>query len=449
MKQTVLVAGCGRSGTDAALLLLKTGSEVILYDGNTSLNRADIQSALPVPCEIVLGELPRETALRVSYCVISPGIPLEVPFVLLLRELGIPVISEIELAWRFEKGRVIGITGTNGKTTTTALTGAIRKAYLGEDRAFTAGNIGTPYTGEVLKSREDSVTTIELSSFQLETVDTFRPHVSAILNITPDHLNRHHTMENYIAVKERAAMNQGPEDFCVLNYGDPVLRAFGEQVPVPVVWFSGNELPENGYGILGDSLVEVRDGAFRVLMHTSETSLVGQCNYENILAAIAISACMQVPEEVILETVRRFKAVPHRIEFVEEIGGVRYYNDSKGTNPDAAVQALKAMNGPILLIAGGYDKGSDFDEWAEYFPGRVKRAVLLGATKEKIAACLDAHGFRDYTFAESLKSAAEILREEALPGENVLLSPACASWDMFKSYEERGDLFKQYVRSWL
>ena len=454
MNKPILVAGLGLSGIQAAGLLLKAQKQVILYDGNENKDPAEIlkQVSLNAPeadvsgIPVVLGELPDDVVSAVDTCVISPGISLEVPFAVKLAEGGVNIISEIELAWRFEKGTVIGITGTNGKTTTTTLVGDIMREWLGRDRAFTTGNIGLPYAEEVLKTSPESVTTIELSSFQLESIETFHPHVSAILNITPDHLNRHHTMECYASVKERIVENAGPEDFIVLNYEDPRLRAFGESgLPVKVRWFSGlSELPD-GYFLREDTLYRAEGGKKTALLRTDEVNLVGRCNYENILAAIAITEAMGVPEDLILGVVRQFRAVPHRIEFTRELRGVRYYNDSKGTNPDAAIQAIRAMTGKTVLIGGGYDKGSEYDEWIEEFGDKIKLLILLGQTRDKIAECARKHGFTDIVYAESMEEAVRIAEKNALPGEAVLLSPACASWGMFENYEQRGDIFKDLV----
>ena len=447
MSKKVLIAGCGKSGIQAANLMLSCNEEVVLYDGNKDLSEETILASLVRPCRIVLGDLPQELIEEVSYCIISPGISLEVPFAVALKEAGIDIRSEIEAAYLYEKGTVIGITGTNGKTTTTTLVGDIMKAWLGEEKAFTVGNIGVPYAKEVLKTSEDSVTTIELSSFQLETIHAFRPHVSAILNITPDHLNRHHTMECYAAVKEQVTMNQTEDDFCVLNADDPRLRAFGGSGIRPqVLWFSGTRELEEGYYLQQDVLYRKHLGQVQELLRTDEVNLVGQCNYENILAAVAITEAMGVPQQIILDTCRNFHAVPHRIEYVETVNGVRYYNDSKGTNPDAAIQGVKAMTTPTYLIGGGYDKGSEYDEWIESFNGKIKELILMGVTAQKIADCAKAHGFTDIVFVDSMEEAVREAASKALPGEAVLLSPACASWGMFKNYEERGDIFKALVR---
>lgn len=443
----VLVAGCGKSGLGAAGLLKKAGACPVLFDENEALDRESLmaRSDYPEGVMLVLGRLEEELIKELFLAVISPGISIEEPFVQQLVRAGIPVWGEVELAWHFGKGRLIAITGTNGKTTTTVLVGEILKNHF--DSAFVVGNIGTPYTAEAPKMTEKSVTVAEISSFQLETAKNFHPEVSAILNITPDHLNRHHTMDNYAAVKESITKNQTKQDFCILNYMDERLRAFGkEQCPARVVWFSSKERPERGYYLNGEKICRNLGGTEEILMDVSEMNLIGVHNYENVMAAIACTASFGVPMEVILDTVRSFRAVEHRIEYVATKKGVVYYNDSKGTNPDAAIQAVRAMKWPTILIGGGYDKQNTYDEWIESFEGRVKLLVLIGQTREKIAECARAHGMTDIVLADSFEEAMELCVKAACPGDAVLLSPACASWGMFPNYEVRGNLFKEYVK---
>ena len=322
------------------------------------------------------------------------------------------------------------------------------KAHFGRDNVFVVGNIGNPYTVEAMKTRPDTVTVGEISSFQLETIHTFHPAVSAILNITPDHLNRHHTMEAYVAAKESIASNQTKEDICVLNYNDLYTRDFGGRCPARTVYFSSAEELTEGYFLKGDKICRAMGGEVRELMdiHT-DMNLVGMCNVENVMAAIAIAEGMRVPMDTILEVIRSFRAVEHRIEFVATKGGVDYYNDSKGTNPDAAIQGIRAMNRPTVLIGGGYDKQSEYDEWIESFDGKVKWLVLIGATKDKIAECARSHGFDRIRFADTFEECLKLCTGLAERGDAVLLSPACASWGMFPNYEVRGKIFKDYVNS--
>ena len=291
------------------------------------------------------------------------------------------------------------------------------------------------------------MTVAEISSFQLETAVHFHPTVSAILNITPDHLNRHHTMENYAAVKESITKNQTKDDFCVLNHEDSWLKAFAPKCPAQVIWFSSKEKLERGYYLVGSKICRNLGNGEEVLLDVDEMQLIGVHNFENVMAAIAIAAAYGVPMETILDTVKHFQAVEHRIEYVATKNGVVYYNDSKGTNPDAAIQAIRAMKWPTVLIGGGYDKQNTYDEWIEAFDGKVKLLVLIGQTREKIAECAKKHGMENIVLADSFEEAMDTCVKAACPGDAVLLSPACASWGMFPNYEVRGKMFKEYVNS--
>ena len=445
--KNVLIIGCGKSGIGAAVFLKKQGANPILFDAGETIKEEDIREKLPADfeAEICLRELTEEIKEKTQLLVVSPGVPVDTPFVEQFREKGIPIWGEIELAYQCEKGRVIAITGTNGKTTTTTLVGEIMKRHF--EKAYVMGNIGYPYTDIVMETEENSVTVGEISSFQLETIDTFHPVVSAILNITPDHLNRHHTMENYVAVKNAVTKNQTKEDVCVLNYENEYTRKLGENCNAKVVYFSSARALENGIYLDGEEIYLAEEGKHTRVMNIHEMNLVGICNVENVMAAIAISLAMKVPMDEILDTIHTFKAVEHRIEFVETVNGVDYYNDSKGTNPDAAIQGIKAMTKPTILIGGGYDKGSEYDTWFDAFDGKVKLLVLIGQTREKIAECAEQHGFKDYVFADTFEEAFQICVKNAVSGDAVLLSPACASWGMFPNYEVRGKIFKDMVRA--
>lgn len=449
MNEKIMVAGAGKSGIAAAKLLLETGGSVFLYDSNEQLDADALREKFPEDAKLVikLGELERSELSGIQICVMSPGIDLETPFVKLLTDNKIQLWSEIELGFQVAQGQLIAITGTNGKTTTTALTGKIMKNAFGD--AFTVGNIGLPYTETALKTSDHSVTVLEASSFQLETIIRFRPHVAAITNITPDHLNRHHTMENYIRIKEDITSNQTGEDFVVLNYDDEALRKFGKSgsCPSTVVFFSSTQELEEGYDIEDGAICKKTAGKATPILPVAELQLLGRHNFENVMTAIGIAECMKVPMDVIVKTCREFQAVEHRIEFVCERYGVKYYNDSKGTNPDAAIQAIKAMPGPTLLIGGGYDKGSQYDEWIEAFDGKVRYLVLLGQTRDAISECAKRHGFTNIMFAEDLQEAVKVCASYANAGDYVLLSPACASWGMFPNYEVRGEVFKECVRA--
>ena len=443
-----LVVGSGISGIGSLCLLEQTGADAVLYDSSDKLTEEQLRERLPEGsrARCIAGRLPEEVMKEIGTVVLSPGVPTDLPLVDDLRAAGAAVIGEIELGYRQERGRVAAITGTNGKTTTTTLVGEIMKAHLGREKVFVVGNIGNPYTAESRKTTKESVTVGEISSFQLETTHSFRPAVSAILNITPDHLNRHHTMEAYVAAKEHIAAMQTKDDICVLNYENAYARRFGDRCPARVVWFSSARELEEGYYLKGDKVFRALSGQRQELLDIHrDMRLVGLCNVENVMAAIAIAEGMGVPMETILDTVREFRAVEHRIEFGATKAGVDYYNDSKGTNPDAAIQGIRAMHKPTVLIGGGYDKGSGYDEWIESFEGKVKWLVLIGQTKEMIAECARRHGFGNIRFADTFQECLELCTQLAESGDAVLLSPACASWGMFPNYEERGRLFKEYV----
>ena len=403
-----------------------------------------VQFAADAALEIVLGTLPESVMDTLDLVVISPGVPCDLPEVLLMKEKGIRIWGEVELAYECGKGDVLAVTGTNGKTTTTSLLGAIMQAWKKE--VYIVGNIGNPYTDAAPKMTDEAVTVAEISSFQLETIEKFAPKVSTILNITPDHLNRHHTMEEYIRVKELITENQTADDTCVLNYEDEILRKFGETLKTKVIYFSSLHKLEKGMYLDG-KMICYSDGAeVTEICRTDQLNLPGRHNHENVMAASAMALAYGVPVEVIRKVVKEFKAVEHRIEYVTEKNGVVYYNDSKGTNPDAAIKGIQAMDRPTLLIGGGYDKGSSYEEWIQAFDGKVKYLVLIGQTREKIAETARKLGFTDIVFAESLEEAVQFCADHAVSGDAVLLSPACASWGMFPNYEVRGQIFKELVR---
>lgn len=443
----VLVVGSGVSGIAAVKLLSNEGAKIILLDSNETLNKEEIRDKFPrdTSVEVVIGELDKAVAEHIDLIILSPGVPVDLPFLLEMKKKRIPIWGEIELAFQYSKGKMAAITGTNGKTTTTALVGEILKNYYVS--VYVVGNIGIPYTDMVLNTKGSTITVAEMSSFQLETVHEFRPEVSAILNISPDHLNRHHTMENYIAAKKRIAMNQGIHDTCVLNYEDPILREMAKELKPHIFYFSSRRPLEEGIFIdeKGDFIYR-EDGREETVCNIRDLKLLGIHNYENVMAAIAISSHIGVPMEAIREAVMNFTSVEHRIEYVAQIDGVTYYNDSKGTNPDAAIKGIEAMVAPTVLIGGGYDKGSDYREWIQAFKNKAKCLILIGETKNSIAKEARELGFENILMADTLKEAVKLSKEQAKPGDAVLLSPACASWGMFKNYEERGRMFKTFVR---
>ena len=408
----VLVVGTGKSGIAATELLCANGIDTVLFDGNKELDSKTLYEKAPKLKEVplILGDLTDEQIDEFDVAVLSPGVPTDIPMVNSLRDRGVKIWGEIELAYTFGAGEIIAITGTNGKTTTTALTGEIMKNYFKDVRVV--GNIGIPYTSMVAGSTGETVTVAEISSFQLETIDTFKPHVSANLNITPDE----------------------------------VLRDFAAKCPAKVIFFSSRSELSEGFYLDGDIIIYAHDGVRDEVIDVNELNLLGKHNFENVMAACAMSISFGVPMDKIVEVLKVFKAVEHRIEYVTEKRGVRFYNDSKGTNPDAAIQGIRAMNRPTLLIGGGYDKQSEYDEWIEAFDGKVKELVLIGQTADKIEECAHRHGFMNTVKKDTFEDAVNYCYEHAVSGDAVLLSPACASWGMFPNYEERGRIFKEIVK---
>ncbi len=443
-----LVCGMARSGIAAAKLLNRLGARVTLQDMKKREEiSADVLALEGEGIVLYTGANPDEIACAQDLIVLSPGIPCDLPFIAAAEKAGIEVISEVELAYRLTPCPITAITGTNGKTTTTTLTGEIMKtAYSG---TAVVGNIGIPYSEEVERLTEKDWVVAEISSFQMEKAKEFHPHISAVLNITPDHLNRHKTMDVYIAMKERVFAKQTAEDFCILNHGDEACRKMADKTAAKVFFFDSSETLAEGIYLDGDA-IEVRWGAINeTLIHVDELQILGVHNYENVMAAAAMGICAGIALDTIRAVLKGFAGVAHRIEYVATVDGVDYYNDSKGTNVDASIRAVLAMKKPIVLIGGGYDKGSSFDEWTKLFPGRVKHLVLIGVTAPKVRASAEKFGFTAISDCETFAEAVDLCREKAEDGDCVLLSPACASWGMFDNYEQRGDMFKEQVRGYL
>lgn len=443
-----LVCGMARSGIAAAKLLNRLGARVTLQDMKKREEiSADVLALEGQGIVLYTGANPDEIACAQDLIVLSPGIPCDLPFIAAAENAGIEVISEVELAYRLTPCPITAITGTNGKTTTTTLTGEIMKtAYSG---TAVVGNIGVPYSEEVERLTEKDWVVAEISSFQMEKAKEFHPHISAVLNITPDHLNRHKTMDVYIAMKERVFAKQTAEDFCILNHGDETCRKMADKTAAKVFFFDSSETLAEGIYLDGDA-IEVRWGDIReTLIHVDELQILGVHNYENVMAAAAMGICAGIALDTIRTVLKGFAGVAHRIEYVATVDGVDYYNDSKGTNVDASIRAVLAMKKPIVLIGGGYDKGSSFDEWTKLFPGRVKHLVLIGVTAPKVRASAEKFGFTAISDCETFAEAVDLCREKAEDGDCVLLSPACASWGMFDNYEQRGDMFKEQVRGYL
>ncbi len=446
-QKKVLVVGMARSGVAAAQLLRACGADVTVND---SKSEAELGSQLS-PLEGLqltrrFGCGAMELLEGMDVLVISPGIPDTAPFVVKAKEKGIYVIGELELAAQLSRGTLTAVSGTNGKTTTVSLLGEI---FRNNGRVtHVVGNIGYPFSLAALVSRPEDVIVCEVSSFQMETADSFHPHVALLTNITEDHLNRHGTMEVYTALKMRMFRNQTAEDYAVFNADDPGLEGLSKQVKSRVLKFSRKkEVPEGAF--VRDDTVYLRlDGSEKKVCRTDEIYIPGPHNLENALGAVCVAGAMKVPVPVIRHTLKTFRGVEHRIERVRELDGVTYINDSKGTNVDSTIKAVQTMTEPTVIILGGYDKHTSFDPLAKEIAGSpfIRKAELIGETAPLIRNALERAGFRQTEFADSLGSAVQQARDTAEEGWNVLLSPACASFDMFKDYEERGRVFKEIVR---
>jgi len=443
----VLVVGTGNSGKAAVQAMVKLGAQVSVQDSKT---KQEIDPQLltffkdkSVTC--YLGCQP-ERMSDFDILILSPGVSPELEFVKDAQAAGAEVIGELEIAYRVGHGNYVAITGTNGKTTTTTLVGEIYKAA--ERKTYVVGNIGIAVISKALSAEEDSWMITETSSFQLETIKEFTPEVSAILNLTPDHLDRHKTMENYGLAKANIFKNQNESQYCVMNYDDKVCWKLAKNCRAKVVPFSRLEELKFGAFVKNEKIVIADEtGQLTEICGVEELQIPGTHNLENALAACAIAYFGGIEPEVIAKVLREFRGVEHRIEACGEIDGIRFVNDSKGTNPDAAIKAIEAMKNNIILIAGGYDKNSTYDEFVAAFDGRVKALLLLGKTAPKIKAAAEAAGFTNIMM---LKDMEECVREGyrmAEPGDVVLLSPACASWDMYTSFEQRGRHFKSCVHA--
>ncbi len=444
--KNILVCGIAKSGISAAILLKSLGAHVTVSDiKQREKVEADALYLEENGISLFLGKNPDDIINEFELVVVSPGIPYDLPFLNKARSLGIEVISEVELSYRLCRAKIIAITGTNGKTTTTALTGEIMDAFY--DAAFTVGNIGVPFCSKVSDATENGIMVAEISSFQMETAKDFKPWISAVLNITPDHLNRHKTMEKYIEAKEMVFKNQEASDYTVLNYDDESCRAMAEKTNADVIFFSRKEQLEKGIFVRGNDIYIKWQGIDEALINKSELHILGEHNVENVMAASAISLCAGVSLDVLRNCLKKFKGVEHRIEYVRTFNDVDYYNDSKATNSDAAIKALEAINKPIVLIGGGRDKTGDFSDWIKLFEGRVKCVVALGEAADLIIETCKAYNFMNFYKANTMKDAVEISASKADAGDCVLLSPACASFDMFDNYEQRGEVYKEFVRN--
>ncbi|MFY9313887.1 MAG: UDP-N-acetylmuramoyl-L-alanine--D-glutamate ligase [Tepidanaerobacteraceae bacterium] len=443
--KNVLILGLARSGIAAAIELINLGAKVTASDMKSKGELKDIAALESKGAQLVFGEHPLSLLNGCDLIVLSPGVPSDINILDEARKRDIPIISELELGFWFAKAPIIAVTGTNGKTTTTTLIGEI---FKNEGKNITlAGNIGIPLVREVEKAEAKDFLIVEVSSFQLENIMHFKPKISVILNISEDHLNRHKTFENYIETKARIFENQTEEDYAVLNYDDPIVRSFIKRIKAKTMFFSQKEELSRGIYVKNGVIVIRENGKIYPLLKAEELGIKGSHNLENALAAACVAWICRINLNNVAETLKDFHGVEHRLEFVAEIGQVKFINDSKATNPHSAQKAIEALNEPIVLIAGGYDKKSDYTDFIRAFSGKVKKLILIGDTADVIEDAAKKQGFYDIQKTDSLQQAVKLAYSAATPGDVVLLSPACASWDMFESFEERGRIFKEAVYS--
>lgn len=442
----VMVVGMAKSGIASARLLIEKGAFVTLYDAKSLEDfPAHMFDEFAGKADFAFGAEPLPIAEAADVLVLSPGVPPGLDFIKKAHSAGKRVIGEIELGYIYSKGEFVAVTGTNGKTTTTALTGELFKnaGYY----THVLGNIGTPIAGEATKTKEGDIIVAETAALQLETIDTFAPRACAVLNITEDHLNRYGTMEKYIAAKERVFENQTGRDFCVLNYDNEITKSMQGKQRSKLIWFSRKVKLDSGVFIDEGRIVSREEDGEHLICRADELRIPGDHNLENALAAAALGRCYRIPEHVIRKTFIEFPGVEHRIEFVREIDGVRYINDSKGTNPDSTEKAAAAMKGPTVIILGGSSKNNSFVSMIRGFGENIKALVAIGETQADILADARTAGFGNIYTADTLKGAIDKARGIAREGWNILLSPACASYDMFEDYEHRGRVFKDIVNS--
>jgi UDP-N-acetylmuramoylalanine--D-glutamate ligase len=438
----VLVVGLARTGVATALFCARHNARVTASETRPESELGDIPAKLrDAGVQLELGGHTEKTFLAQDLIVPSPGVPADDPFLVTARAKRITVWSEIELAYRFLEGKLIGITGSNGKTTTTTLIHHILKAASME--TLLAGNVGTPLISLVEQTKADTVAVVELSSFQLELIERFRPDIGVLLNLTPDHLDRHKTLDAYVAAKARMFENQTELDAAVLNADDPLTSRFVTKKP-QVFWFSGKQRVKEGAFLQDEEIFVAHKGKQELVMKRGDIALSGAHNLENVLAAVTAARLAGVDAATIAGAVKSFAGVEHRLEFVAEVDGVRYYNDSKATNVDATLKALDSFPGRILIILGGKDKGSDYSVLQQPLRDKTILALLIGAAAEKIESQI--RGSAAIEQAGTLQRAVELAAQVARPGDVVLLAPACASFDQFENYEQRGRVFKELVR---
>lgn len=441
--KSVLVVGIGISGLSTIKALYRLGAKIFIFDNKKAEDlEAILEEVRNIPMDMFLGQ--EEMDLRgIDLVIKSPGVPPSAKIIKNALEMKIEIITDIELGYCLSSTEnIIAITGSNGKTTTTYLVGETfeKSGY----NTFVVGNIGVGILEKIDSIKSQDIMIIEASSFQLENTSKFKPKVSLILNISPDHLDWHGSYESYIKSKMKIFKNQDENDFTVLNYDDQMVRSFASEIKASIIWFSSKKILHRGIYI-EDNKIIINMGEKRELLDIDELKVIGRHNLENVLAAIGIFYAMGLPHIIIKEELRNFKGVEHRLEYVLEKSKRKFYNDSKGTNSDASIKAIEALDGNIILIAGGYNKSLEFDDFVKSFGGKVKFLILLGDTKEKIQRTALKYGFKDSYLVDNMDQAVNLAYKLSSTGDNILLSPACASWDMYKSFEERGKAFKKAV----
>lgn len=446
----VMVIGSGASGMGAAKLAFSQRAKVSIYDKKTleqhdQVEQEALENLRLSGVTLLLGVDVIKIIADCDLIIKSPGVPMDLPFIVHAKKSGVTIIGEFEFASRYCKAPISAITGTNGKTTTTSLVGNITKAHIKD--TYVVGNIGRPFSEDVSSIPKEGAVIAEVSSFQLESSQTFHPVIASVLNIEPDHLNRHGTMASYISIKESIFKNQTSKDFTVLNYDDPTCRLMAAKSKAKILWFSLVEEKLPGVYLKDGNIVEHMGSEPHIICHRNDLKILGDHNVENALAAVAITSLMSIPSSTIKDQLVAFNGVAHRIEYVGTKNDVDFFNDSKATNPDAAIKGLLAMTKKVHLIVGGLNKEIDLTKWIKLFHGRVEQAYVIGETKEQFRETFKNQKFDRYkefdTFEEAVKSA----YNQSKKGECILLSPGCASWDMFKNFEERGDLFKDIFHS--
>lgn len=443
--KNILVIGLGVSGIACVKGLSRLGANIYAYDESGEKSAEKLRELKDIKAEYFFGdnEIEKLDFDKLDMAIKSPGIKYEVPVVRKLLAKNIKVISDIEAAYKVTDAVIVSITGTNGKTTTTTLIGEIVKES-GKKYKLT-GNIGYGMFYDAICSEKDDILVAEVSSFQLAGTYDYKPHISVITNITPDHMDYHHTLENYVKAKFNNVINQDQNDYAVLNYEDETIRGFSGKIKAEKIFFSSARALDEGISAENGKMVFKHRGSTEFIINTADIFIPGRHNLENAMAAAGAALALGIKTEIIARVLKNFKGVEHRLEFCGEFNGVKFYNDSKGTNPDASIKAIQGIESPIILIAGGYDKKSLYDDFIKAFDGKVKDLVLLGQTAEAIGNCARKYGFTNIHRVKNMDEAVKKCYELSCKGDNVVLSPACASWGMYPNYEVRGKDFKERV----